>query len=496
MAHLTSQIHLATEIRLNRSVKALSRQAQRRLYVSALVISDALMLALAFRLAFWMRFELGLPIFRLEVVPSLVFYRQVAVALIGLWLVALALFRVYDWENLLGGTQEYSLLANACTVATVLVAVTNFVWPTFVIARGWLFLAWALTFLCTLMARFLLRRGVYGLRRRGYFVSPALIIGANEEARALAHQLATWDTSGLNLLGCVSVNAPVEQQVAEGFYVLGTLEHLPELVRRYDVEELVVASSALSAEQLLELFRRYGTRGDINLRLSSGLFDVITTGLCVKSLGYVSLVSVSQVRLSRSEAFLKRCLDCLGAVGGLVAAIPLFAAIALAIKLDSPGPILYRRRVLGRGGKPFDAYKFRTMHVNGDELLTAEQWANLQRYQKLKDDPRVTRVGRFLRKYSLDELPQLLNVLRGQMSLIGPRMITLAEKERYGKWDMNLLTVKPGLSGLWQVSGRSDVSYEERVRLDMHYIRNYTIWLDLQLIFRTIAAVIRGKGAY
>lgn len=496
MTHLTSQIRLATELRLNRSIKALSRQAQRRLYLGALVISDALMLALAFRLAFWMRFELGLPIFRLEVVPSLIFYRQVAAALIGLWLAVLALFRVYEWENLLGGIQEYALLANACTVATVLVAVTNFVWPTFVIARGWLFLAWVLTFLCLLVARFLLRRGVYGLRRRGYFVSPALIIGTNEEARALAHQLAAWDTSGLNLLGCVGVHAPVGQQVAEEFYTLGTLEHLPELVERYGVEELIVASSALSAEQLLELFRRYGARGDVHLRLSSGLFDVITTGLYVKSLGYVSLVSVNQVRLSRSEAFIKGCLDYLGAICGLIVTAPLFAAIALAIKLDSAGPILYRRRVLGRSGSPFDAYKFRTMHVNGDQLLTAEQWANLQKYQKLKDDPRVTRVGRFLRRYSLDELPQLFNVLKGQMSLVGPRMITPAEKEKYGKWDMNLLTVKPGLSGLWQVSGRSDVSYEERVRLDMYYIRNYTIWLDLQLIFRTIIAVVKGKGAY
>ena len=136
------------------------------------------------------------------------------------------------------------------------------------------------------------------------------------------------------------------------------------------------------------------------------------------------------------------------------------------------------------------------MYVNGDDLLTREQWANLQMYHKLKDDPRVTRVGRFLRKYSLDELPQLFNVLRGQMSLLGPRMITLAEKGKYGKWDMNLLTVKPGMSGLWVVSGRSDIPYEERVRLDMHYIRNYTIWLDLQILMRTFVAVFKGKGAY
>lgn len=202
------------------------------------------------------------------------------------------------------------------------------------------------------------------------------------------------------------------------------------------------------------------------------------------------------MRLSRLEAFIKGGMDYLGAACGLLLLSPLLALIALAIKLGSPGPVLYRRQVLGRGGKLFHAYKFRTMYVNGDEVLTEAQRAELRARHKLKNDPRVTRVGRFLRTYSLDELPQLINVLKGQMSLIGPRMITLAEKKKYGKWDMNLLTVKPGLSGLWQVSGRSDVSYEERVRLDMHYIRNYTIWLDLYILMRTFLVVIKGKGAY
>ena len=193
---------------------------------------------------------------------------------------------------------------------------------------------------------------------------------------------------------------------------------------------------------------------------------------------------------------MKTCLDYVGAAVGLVLLSPVFAVIALLVKLDTPGRVIYNRRVLGRGGRVFDAYKFRSMVVDGDGLLTPEQWTDLQTTQKLKDDPRITRVGHVLRKYSLDELPQLVNVLKGQMSLIGPRMITPAEQEKYGKWDLNLLTVKPGLSGLWQVSGRSDVDYEERVRMDMHYIRNYTIWLDLQLIFRTIGTVIRGRGAY
>jgi lipopolysaccharide/colanic/teichoic acid biosynthesis glycosyltransferase len=172
--------------------------------------------------------------------------------------------------------------------------------------------------------------------------------------------------------------------------------------------------------------------------------------------------------------------------------------IAVAIKFDSPGPILYRRRVVGVGGKQFDALKFRTMYLDADQRLAqdSELRRRFEENYKLKDDPRVTRVGRLLRRTSLDELSQIWNVLRGQMSLVGPRMITLEERVRYGKWRMNLSTVKPGITGLWQVSGRSDLSYEERVRLDMHYIRNYSIWLDLHLLWQTIPVVLKGHGAY
>ncbi|MCB0127406.1 MAG: sugar transferase, partial [Caldilineaceae bacterium] len=184
---------------------------------------------------------------------------------------------------------------------------------------------------------------------------------------------------------------------------------------------------------------------------------------------------------------------------GSLLLLPVLSLLALAVKFDSPGPILYRRRVLGVGGKEFDAFKFRTMHVNGDEILARhpELRAELQATHKLKNDPRITRVGKLLRRTSLDELPQFLNILLGQMSLVGPRMISPAEAEMYGQMRQNLLTVKPGLTGLWQVSGRSDLTYSDRVQLDMQYIRNYSIWLDLQILFfQTVPAVLKGSGAY
>jgi lipopolysaccharide/colanic/teichoic acid biosynthesis glycosyltransferase len=172
--------------------------------------------------------------------------------------------------------------------------------------------------------------------------------------------------------------------------------------------------------------------------------------------------------------------------------------IAILIKRDSCGPVIHRRRVVGLYGRDFDAFKFRTMVPNAEAcLLTSpELQKEWEETGKIQNDPRITRVGRVLRRFSLDELPQLFNVLRGEMSLVGPRMITPAELNHFGRWRYNLLTVKPGMTGLWQVSGRSDVSYEERVRLDMHYIRNHTMWLDLQLLVATVTAVLAGRGAY
>jgi lipopolysaccharide/colanic/teichoic acid biosynthesis glycosyltransferase len=194
----------------------------------------------------------------------------------------------------------------------------------------------------------------------------------------------------------------------------------------------------------------------------------------------------------------KRTLDIALSLFALLVLGPALLVIGLLVKIDSPGPAIYRRRVLGTGGVQFDAFKLRTMRTDGDQLLNRhpELRAQLARDHKLEDDPRVTRLGAFLRKTSIDELPQLVNVLRGEMSLIGPRMISPTELARYGSHADELLSVRPGISGLWQVSGRSSLAPDDRVRLDLHYIRTRTVWGDIALIVRTIPAVLSSRGAY
>jgi exopolysaccharide biosynthesis polyprenyl glycosylphosphotransferase len=475
------------------------RATQWRLFYLSLIFSDAITIGIAFRAAYFVRFDLSFGFFNIDITPSFIYYQRLVVFLIPLWLGIFAIEGLYNRQKLLGGTEEYALIFNSTTIGMFMVISAGFLAPYFILARGWLILAWGFSFLITSIGRFILRRVVYLLRMRGYFLSNAVIIGANNEGISLAQQLMRWRTSGLQVLGFVDKKLPVGRVVLNNLYVLGNVDQLTDLIERYDIDELILASSAVSSrDKMMEIFQCFGTAKDINVRLSSGLYEIITTGLTVKEFAYVPLVGVNTVRLTGIDQFLKMVLDYCLTILVLILVTPLLILIGLAIKFDSPGPVVFRRRVLGVNGEEFEAYKFRTMHINGDEILSnhPKLQVELAENHKLKNDPRITRVGNFLRKSSLDELLQLFNVLKREMSLVGPRIITPEEVEKYNQWDINLLTIPPGITGLWQVSGRSDVSYEERVRLDMYYIRNWSIWLDLQILFQTIPAVLKGKGAY
>jgi exopolysaccharide biosynthesis polyprenyl glycosylphosphotransferase len=485
-------------IKIYQASRSIPRRLQWMLFTASLIFSDLLMLGLAFRAAYLVRFEMNLAVFQLEITPSLDYYRNLMFAIIPVWLTIFAVMGLYNRQNLISGTQEYSQAFNATTIGFVAVIAAGFLFPEFIFARGWMLTAWFLAFLFTVMGRFFNRRVVYYLRRHGYLMTPAVIVGANEEARILSEQLMVWKTSGLLILGFVDRTTPSGEPVFHQLHSLGTVDQLSDIIKQYDVGEIILTTSSLSREEMVTLFKKFGVSSNVTLRLSSGLFELITTGLQVTELASVPLVRINKARLTGLDSFLKFMLDYLITIPGLIVISPFLLLIALAVRIDSPGPIIHRRRVMGVNGRQFDAYKFRTMHINGDEILSQHPGlaAELAQNHKLVHDPRITRLGHFLRKTSLDELPQLFNVLKREMSLVGPRMISPEEISKYNQWEMNLLTVHPGITGLWQVSGRSDVTYEERVKLDMHYIRNWSIWLDIQLLMATIPAVVKGRGAY
>jgi exopolysaccharide biosynthesis polyprenyl glycosylphosphotransferase len=495
---IEARAEAAPAIEVRAPTRRKARDREWRILTAVLILNDLLMAGLAFRVAYWLRFELGAPVFEQNALASKDYYETIVLILTPIWLVIFAAVGLYQRDHLLGGTDEYARVLRGTSVGVLFVMIAGFIEPAILIARGWVFLAWGLTFLMVSGGRLMIRRVVYRLRAKGAFLSRALIVGANTEARLLAEQLLRWRTSGLDLVGFVDGEELAGAEPVAGLRVIGPISHLDTLMARYGIEELILASSALTRENMLSIFRRYGVSDTVRLRMSSGLYEIITTGLSVKEFAYVPLVGVNRVRLTGVDRVSKAILDYSLTIVLLLFLLPLLALVGLLVRLESPGPVLHRRRVMGLNGRQFDAFKFRTMHANGDEILAShpELQEELARAQKLRNDPRVTRVGKILRRFSLDEFPQLFNVLKGEMSLVGPRMISPEEMARYDQWGINLLTIRPGMTGLWQVSGRSDLSYEDRVRLDMHYIRNWSIWLDLQLLFQTIPAVLRARGAY
>jgi exopolysaccharide biosynthesis polyprenyl glycosylphosphotransferase len=459
---------------------------------------DILAVTLGFVLAYVVRFTTGWTIFRADALPAPDLYRNLALWMLPCWLAIFALFRLYDHQCTLRGTQEYANVVNASTMGMMGVVFTSFVEPDLIVARGWLLLAWLFVIVLDVLARFAVRRTVNLMRTRGHFLQPTVIVGAGPEGQAIAEQLACAPQSGLALIGFLDDALPPRSEVVSGLRVLGPVDRLTELVADQRVREVILVPDAIPRDRLVAIFQTYGTSPNISMRLASGLYEIMTTGMRVREFGNVPLLSLDRVRLTGFNALLKAALDYSLALAGLIVLSPLLLLVAILVKLDSSGPVIYRRRVVGLGGRAFDAFKFRTMVADAEVLLTRNAGLK-ERFDhqfKLKEDPRVTRIGRILRRASLDELPQLANVLRGEMGLVGPRMITQEELARYGKWGTNLLTVKPGITGLWQVSGRCELSYDERVSLDMYYIRNYSIWFDLQLLVRTIPAVVRGHGAY
>jgi exopolysaccharide biosynthesis polyprenyl glycosylphosphotransferase len=474
--------------------RAVRRQEWQRL-IATLILSDAMVLIISFGLAYALRFWTGWAIFDEGTIKP-EFYALVIGGLVPAYLLIFHLYGLYQPLNLLGGTTEYARWFNAITVGLLLIFTLSFVIPDFVVARGWILVSWATLVLGGIASRFAIRRTVYAQRQAGRFVDRTLIVGANPEGMAVAEQLIQAKTSGSQPVGFIDDYLPTGSEPIPGLPVLGTSAAFNALVEMQDIDVVVIANSAISRERLLGIYSSLDALPNIEVRLASGLFELLTTGVRIREEGFVPMVVLNKTRITGVHYWAKTCMDLLIAATALVVGAPLFLLLICWIKRDSPGPVIYRRRVVGQGRTEFDAFKFRTMHIDGDRRLTPELRQELESYGKLKEDPRVTKAGAFIRKYSLDELPQLINVLRGEMSLIGPRMITRKELEKFGKWQHNLATVKPGLTGLWQVSGRSDLSYEDRVRLDMYYIRNHSIWLDIQILFRTIPVLLFGRGAY
>ncbi len=467
-----------------------SSKPQRRLMIALLVAMDVVTLGAGF----WVANLISIRAF--GVATGIATTEPVRLGLLVAYLLIFSVYGVYSASLLSSGGTDYRLIGNANGVGLV-AAIVIAGWAT-----DWhldpraLLVFWLCVTFATLVGRFTMRRLIFSEQRRGREVERTLILGANSEGIAIAIQLGQSGRTGSRVLGFLDDFKTTGEEPVPGLKIIGPLSELETLIETLNVDSVLIASPTLLNEFLAREDRALEILSRVEVKMAWGGFDLLTTGVRVKEEGNVPLVVLNKTRIKGIHMVLKTLLDYAISALALVLLFPFFLLLYILIRFDSPGPVVHKRGVIGIGGKRFYAYKFRTMFVNGDAMMTPEMKEEWRVEGKIKNDPRITRTGAFLRKFSLDELPQLINVVKGEMSLVGPRMITPAEMQRFGRWQHSRNFVKPGMTGLWQISGRSDLSYDDRAKLDIYYIRNHSIWLDLQILLKTIPALLSSRGAY
>jgi exopolysaccharide biosynthesis polyprenyl glycosylphosphotransferase len=384
---------------------------------------------------------------------------------------------------------------------------TVFVWVFYIVASATgladpplarLVAFWALAVGVVTVGRAVARATV---RRSVAYLQNTIIVGAGEVGQLTARKLLAHPEYGINLVGFVDSQPKERRDDLAHLTLLGTPERLPELIRLLDVERVIVAFSNDSHEETLALIRSVKDL-DVQIDIVPRLFEVLGTKVGIHTVEGIPLVGLPPLRLSRSSRLLKRTMDLAFSITGLLMLAPLFAVVAVAIKLDSRGPVFFRQVRMGERNRTFRIYKFRSMTTDAEarkaSLMHLNQHAQRgvdARMFKVANDPRVTGVGNFLRRTSIDELPQLINVLKGEMSLVGARPLILDEDQHVEDWARKRLSLRPGITGLWQVLGRSEIPFDEMTKLDYLYVTNWSLAEDFRLILRTLPALLRKRAA-
>jgi exopolysaccharide biosynthesis polyprenyl glycosylphosphotransferase len=463
-------------------------------YQRGLVLIDLLASAAAGMIAYLVRFG-GVP--NAE-------YLLVTAALPLMWLAAVAANRGYDACFLGAGASEFQRIFRSFFYLTAFIVVVLFA-AKIELARGFVFLALPMTVVMDVLARYAARKRLHRLRMHGRALTRVVVVGHPDRAVDLARAMNHDAYAGFKVVAaCVPSDLLTEPQgllalSALGVPVLGEFDDVMDVVRRQNADTVAVtASSEVGPERLRWIsWQLEGTKTE--LIVSPGLIEVAGTRLHVRPVSGLPLLHVEAPKFSGFHRLLKGAFDRVAAGAALLVLSPLLIVIAVLIRATSRGPVLFRQTRVGRDGTTFTIMKFRSMYLDAEARrasLAAYNEAGDGLLFKIRDDPRVTRVGARLRRFSLDELPQLVNVLLGSMSLVGPRPPLPSEVARYGDDMQRRLLVKPGLTGLWQISGRSDLSWTESVRLDLRYVENWSLALDMVVLWKTARVVLGARGAY
>lgn len=471
----------------------------RRLLSYAVVILDVILINLALAVAYWLRYNRQW--FAAVDEAHFVSYRSFIPISIALTILLLGIYKLSGVYNQPRGAswfdEVYLVVTGTATGIILMVFVIVFFFRPLFYSRLVFFYAGILITILLAASR-LVKRTVHAyLRRRGLGVDRLLIVGAGEVGRTVMRNVVAQPSLGYQVVGFVDDDPEKGGTSLGRFKGLGNTANIPGLVKGMSIDEVIITLPWMYHRKIVSIIAQC-ERENVAVRIVPDIFQMTLSHLDTEDLGGIPMIGVKDISIGRSQLIIKRAMDVVVSLVALILLIPFFLLIALIVRLDSSGGVLFRQIRVGKDQRLFGCYKFRSMREGAEEekeeLLDKNEVAGP--VFKMRDDPRITPVGRFLRRTSLDELPQLLNVLMGHMSLVGPRPAIPAEVQRYQPWHTRRLDVAPGITGLWQVSGRSQLTFDEMVLLDLYYIENWSPLLDLQILLRTIPQVLLGEGAY
>ena len=496
----TYDIEILTGFNENlKAIKDLSRLRKKLIYGIWLLISDIIFLALAFYISYYLRFHTGViaEINKTYLIEKNYILYSIIFILSAIFI--FFLFSLYDRDKIYRGSGYYSKLLRAISINIIVIILAGYLLNLFTFSRKWILLLYLFSFVFLYLSRFLIEAITQKVAKKLNIKSKTIIIGIGENARRIEDSLRKYSLEQDIILGHVDKKQSIlkDKEYSKNFTVLGYLENLKDIINKNNIQRVIISSPEYKYYEILEILE--SLKGmDITTLIFPGFFEFSLRRLSVREIGGVPLMQVANIGFFGFNLFLKNLIDYTLGIISFIFFIPIYLVVAILIKTSSRGPVFFKQKRLTKDCKEFYMYKFRTMYVDAEKILQ-----DLMKYNeadgplfKMKNDPRITRVGRFLRKFSIDELPQILNVLKGELSLVGPRPPLPCEVEKYDEWEMKRLNVKQGLTGLWQISGRSDLSFEEMTRLDLYYIQNWSIEVDIKIILKTIPAMLFGKGAY
>ncbi len=474
------------------------KQDVRRWMPWVTLFTDIVLINVAFLIAYWLRYDLQL--FRAVDPANNVPYRvylPLVLLLIIVWVLASRREGAYDLRRGRPLFDDLYGLINATTTAIMLLVVLVFFYRRLFYSRIIFIYAGLLIILLIGMARIVRWMILTRFRQAGQGVDRVLIVGAGELGRAVMRNMIAQPELGYRVVGFLD-DDPVKSETDIGpIKALGPIENLPAVTKEHQIDQVIITLPWQYHRKIVRLVNEAEHVG-VRARVVPDLFQLSLGGVDLEAINGIPLISIKQSALTGFNYTLKRAVDLLVSSVAMVLLGPLWLLVAIAIRLDSPGPVLFRQERIGRHGKPFILYKFRSMYQDAEAQLAKLRDKNEAAGPlfKIRDDPRRTRVGKFIRRTSIDELPQLINVLRGEMSLVGPRPGLASEVAQYQQWHYKRLEALPGITGLWQVSGRSNLSFDEMVMLDIYYVENWSLGLDLRIMLRTVPQLLFGDGAY